>query len=71
MQDPNVRMTLNLIDTPGLYERRAVGDSAERSRDNESLLGVIEQCMSYEVTKIHCQYDFSNKQQMHACVAGS
>lgn len=44
------RMVLNIIDTPGLFER---GSTEVDIRDNETILRTIEICANREITKFH------------------
>jgi hypothetical protein len=57
VQEHNVKMTLNLIDTPGLYERKARDDAA---RNNGAVLGMIAECMRHEITQVHCVVFFAS-----------
>ena len=43
-------MVLNIIDTPGLFER---GASSMDLMDNKTILKTIEQCVAREITKFH------------------
>jgi len=46
-----MKMTFNIIDTPGLFERR---NKHEETRNEEEITKVITDCLKYEITKIHC-----------------
>jgi len=52
-----VKLTLNMIDTPGVFEVKV--DEA-RARINETILKVISQCSQNEITKLHCVIIFSS-----------
>lgn len=56
-REENVKMTLNMIDTPGVFE---VKEEEEKARTNEMILNVISQCAQNEITKIHCVIMFAS-----------
>jgi GTP-binding protein EngB required for normal cell division len=70
-KEQNMKMTFNMIDTPGLFE---VVDTEEKreTRNNDQLIRVINQCMEMEITKVHCVVVFAsfetgiNKQDLEA-----
>ena len=44
------KITLNIIDTPGLFER---GHQHDEIRDNETIMRTIQMCVNLEITKFH------------------
>jgi len=53
----SVKLTLNMIDTPGVFEVKEVGQEA---RTNDMILRVISQCSQNEITKLHCVIIFAS-----------
>lgn len=50
-ENPPQKYTINVVDTPGLYE---VIDVEGKARTNSSLLGMIRKCLRQEVSAVHC-----------------
>lgn len=47
---PNANLVLNIIDTPGVFER---SNKQELIRSDEAILQAIVQCVNLELTKFH------------------
>jgi hypothetical protein len=52
-----VKYTLNIIDTPGLFEQKINDDSV---RSNDDILKLINDCQRNEITKLHCAIIFAS-----------
>lgn len=46
-----VKYTLNIIDTPGLFE---ITSEEKETRNNDMILNLIRQCTQNEIVKLHC-----------------
>eukprot|EP00457_Paulinella_chromatophora_P006001 gb/GEZN01006019.1/.p1 GENE.gb/GEZN01006019.1/~~gb/GEZN01006019.1/.p1 ORF type:complete len:374 (+),score=63.69 gb/GEZN01006019.1/:395-1516(+) len=57
IKDKSAKMSLNMIDTPGLFE---IKEKQGSERSNAQLLSVISSCMRMEITKIHCVVVFAS-----------
>lgn len=49
------KFTINVVDTPGLFEVKEIGDEAQT---NEAILNTIKECLKNEITKVHCVFIF-------------
>lgn len=49
------KFTINVVDTPGLFEVKEIGDEA---KTNEAILNTIKECLKNEITKVHCVFIF-------------
>jgi len=53
------KYTINVIDTPGLFEVKAIGDTME-TRTNDSIISTISKCLENEITKLNCVMMFAS-----------
>lgn len=52
-ESEKINYNINIIDTPGLFER--LKETSE-IRENELIMDVILKCLQFEITKIHCLF---------------
>lgn len=53
------KYTVNVIDTPGLFEVKAATDD-QKARTNEQIQGIISKCLEHEITGVHAVILFAS-----------